>query len=142
MEDIPTMKTMKRSTNVLIALFLVLVFTAPPTALAEDLSAAQKKALETAGVPVYPGATYMTGDDGIATVMWFGTKDSPDMIMDWYKGNLSGWSEMTASGSRVTYKGPKGMDAKDLNSKPYIFARTKDETPGETDSEITVRIPK
>ncbi len=143
MEDIPTMKMMKKSTGVLIALLLVLVFAVPPTAFAGDLSAAQQKALKSAGVQVYPGSTYVTGDNVDATlVMWFGTTDSPGKIMDWYKGKLSGWSEMTISGSRVIYKGPKGMDSKDLNSKPYIFARTKDETPEKNDAEITVRIPK
>ncbi len=134
---------MKKTIGGLMALLLVLVFTAPPAALAADLSAAQQNALKNAVVPVYPGSTYVTGDNIDETlVMWFGTTDSPEKIMDWYKKKLSGWSEMTVSGSRVIYKGPKGMDSKDLNSKPYIFARTKDETPEKNDAEITVRIPK
>ncbi|MFV1956904.1 MAG: hypothetical protein ACC669_03930 [bacterium] len=134
---------MKRSIGVVIAVLLLLVFAAPPAALAGDLSAAQQNALKNAAVPVYPGSKYVTGDNIDATlVMWFGTTDSPEKIMDWYKKKLSGWSEMTVSGSRVIYKGPKGMDSKDLNSKPYIFARTKDETPEKNDAEITVRIPK
>ena len=132
---------MKRSTGVLMALLLVLVLALAMTALAEDLSAEQVKVLESVGVQVYPGAYYLTGDDSdAATVMWFGTKDSPDKIMDWYKGKLSGWSEITANGSRVTYKGPGGIDAKDIPTRSYIFARITDETPGSTDSEITVRI--
>ncbi len=134
---------MNKTIGILMALLLLFVLAAPPTALAEDLSAAQQKALKSAAVPVYPGSTYVTGDKIDATlVMWFGTTDSPEKIMDWYKKKLSGWSEMTVSGSRVIYKGPKGMDSKDLNAKPYIFARTKDETPEKNDAEITVRIPK
>jgi len=133
---------MKRSTGVLMALLLVLVLALAMTALAEDLSAEQVKALESVGVQVYPGASYTTGDNEVATIMWFKSKDSPDKIMDWYKGKLPGWSEMDVNGSRVIYKGPGGMEAKDLSTKPYIFTRTTDETPGSTDSEITVRIPK
>ena len=125
-----------------ILLAVAMVASGPAATYAEDLSAAQQKILKDTGVPVYPGATYMTGDDSDATVMWFGTKDSPDKIMDWYKGKLSGWSEITVNGSRITYKGPGGIDAKDIPTRPYIFARTTDETPGSKDSEITVRIPK
>jgi len=134
---------MKNSFKILMVLFLVFVVGSPLTVSAEDLSAAQIKILETTKIPVYPGATYMTGDDSdAATVMWFGTKDSPDKIMDWYKGKLPGWSEITANGSRVVYKGPGGAEAKDIPTWPYIFARITDETPGSKDSEITVRIPK
>ena len=136
---------MKKTIGVMVTLFLALVFAAPYTAQAEDLgvfSAAQQKILKSTGIPIYPGGTYMTGDNEIATVMWFGTKDSPKKIMDWYEKNLSGWSVLVANGSKVVYKGPKGMDAKDLNSKPYIFARTTDESGVSTDSEITIRIPK
>ncbi|MCJ7499104.1 hypothetical protein MUP29_02515 [bacterium] len=133
---------MKRSTGVLMALLLVLVLALATTALAEDLSAEQVKALESVGVQVYPGASYTTGDNDVATIMWFKSKDSPDKIMAWYKEKLSGWSEMDVNGSRVIYKGPGGLEAKDLSTKPYIFTRTTDETPGSTDSEITVRIPR
>ncbi|MCJ7499102.1 hypothetical protein MUP29_02505 [bacterium] len=134
------MKKMVMVTAILLA--VAMVASGPAATYAEDLSAAQLKALEGAGVPVYPGASYTTGDNEVATIMWFKSKDSPDKIMAWYKENLSDWSEMDVNGSRVIYKGPGGMEAKDLSTKPYIFTRTTDETPGSTDSEITVRIPK
>jgi len=133
---------MKRWTGVLTAMLLILVLVPAVTALAEDLSADQVKALESTGVPVYPGASYTSGDNEVATVMWFKSKDSPGQIMDWYKEKLSGWSELTTSGFRVIYKGPGGAEPKDLPTWPYVFARTTDETTGSTDSEITVRIPK
>ena len=125
-----------------ILLAVVMVASGPAATHAEDLSSAQIKALEGAGVPVYPDATYTTGDDEVATIMWFKSLDSPEKIMDWYEKNLSGWSVLMVNGSKIVYKGPGGIEAKDLGSKPYIFTRTKDEDPGSTDSEITVRIPK
>ncbi len=133
---------MNKTIGILMALLLLLVFAAPLTAFAEDLSAAQETILEATGVPVYPGATYTTGDDEIATVMWFKTKDSPEKIMDWYRGKLSGWSEMDVNGARIIYNGPKGMKSGDLSKKPYVWARIADESGVSKDSEITVRIPK
>jgi len=133
---------MQRSTLVTLALSLVFVLFTPQAAVAEELSAAQLGALESAGIPLYPGSTYTTGDDEIATIMWFRSTDSPDTIMDWYKDKLSDWSELDAGGSRIIYKGPVGMIAADLSTIPYLGARTTDESGVSTDSEITIRIPK
>lgn len=133
---------MKHLFNVLMVLFLAFAVGSPLVAFAEDLSPAQVKALESAGVPVYPGASYTTGNDEIATVMWFKSMDPPDKIMAWYEEKLSDWSVLDVNGSKVVYKGPKGKEAKDLSTMAHIWARTKDEDPGSTDSEITIRIPK
>jgi hypothetical protein len=130
------------SIKMLMVLFLVFAVGSPMAAFAEDLSPAQVKTLEGAGVILYPGATYTTGDDEIATTMWFKSKDSPEKIMDWYKGKLSGWSEMEVNGSRIAYKGSGKIEAKDLNNRAYLWARTTDESGVSTDSEITIRIPK
>jgi len=136
-------KRMKTSTALLVVVSLaILVFAGSLAAFAEDLSPEQLKILESNGIPLYPGATYRTGDNEAATVMWFGTQDPPGKVMDWYKDKLSGWSEITVNSSRVIYKGPAGADPKDLSTWPYVFTRITDETPGSTDSEITIRIPR
>ncbi len=75
-------------------------------------------------------------------MMWFKSMDSPEKITNWYKGNLSGWLEMTVSGSRVLYKGPGKVEAKDLNNRPYLWARTTNDSSVAVDSQITIRIPK
>jgi len=136
------MRKLKRSTSILIAPFLMLVIAATQAAVAEELSAVQLGALESADIPLYPGSTYTTGDDEIATIMWFKSKDSPDEIMDWYKDNLSGWSELDVNDSRIIYKGSEGIETKDLSTKVYIWARTTDESGVSTDSEITIHIPE
>ena len=133
---------MKKVMLALILLAAVTVAAVPLSANAEGLSAAQQKILKSTGVPVYPGSTYTTGDNEIGTVLWFSTTDSPDKIMAWYEKKLSGWSVLVLNGSKVVYKGPKGMVAKDLSSKPYIFAEAKHEIPDDTEVEITIRIPK
>jgi len=132
---------MKRQISIFLAVTLAFVLLTSQTALAEDLSAHQISALESAGVPLYPGASYLTGDDSAATVMWFSSDDSPDKIMDWYKDKLSGWSEMESNGSRIIYKGPPGIESKDVSSRPYVWATTV-ESGGSLYSEITIRIPK
>jgi len=134
-------KKMKRSTGVWLALLLTFVFVVPRAGLAEDLSAAQLGALESNGIPLYPGASYTTGDDSDAMIMWFKSTDSPDKVMDWYKDQLSDWFEMDANGSRVIYKGPEGIKVEDLSVNAHIWARTTDESGVSVDTEITIRIP-
>ena len=121
---------------------VALITAAPMAAHAEDLSASQLKILESTGVPIHPSARYTTGDDEGPQMFWFSSKESPDKIMDWYKGKLSGWSEMEVNGMRVIYKGPSGIEGSALSAHPYIFTRTTDESGVSVDSEITVRIPK
>lgn len=133
---------MKRLTNIVLAFFLVVVFVVPRATLAEDLTAAQLEALESTGIPTYPESSYTTGDESVATLMWFKSLDSPDEIVNWYKDKLADWSEMTVNGSRVIYRGPEGIESGELSTKAYIFARTKDESGVSEDSEITIRIPK
>ncbi|MDF1525173.1 MAG: hypothetical protein RRA15_08520 [bacterium] len=85
---------------------MVMVASGPMAAYAEDLSAEQVKALESVGVQVYPGASYTTGDNEVATIMWFKSKDSPDKIMDWYEEKFSDWSEMDVTGAGSSTRAP------------------------------------
>lgn len=73
--------------------------------------------------------------------MWFKSMDSPKKIMDWYKRKLSGWLEMEVNGSRIIYKGPGSIEARNLLTRVYLWARTTDESGVAVDSEITIHIP-
>ncbi len=143
---------MKKLPRIMMALLLVLVFAAASTVHAEDvsvfppqdLSTAQKKAMEDAGIPVYPNSIYTTGDDSAATVIWFQAMDPPEKIMDWYESKLSGWSTLIDRGIRVLYKGPKGIEAKKIyaGSHPYIFVSSKENSGEGNDIEITIFLPR
>lgn len=134
---------MKRLINILLALSLVVFFGTAQASLGEDTdpTAAQQAALERSGIPIYPGSRYVTGDESAAIVMWYRSADSPDEIIDWYKENLSDWSEITVNGSRVVYQGPKGMDSGELSTKAYIFVRVPTESGVVEDAEITIHVP-
>ena len=134
---------MKNLINVLLSLSLVAFFAVAQASLGEDTgpTAAQQEALKSSGIPTYPDSRYVTGDEGTATVLWFRSEDSPDEILDWYKEKLADWSEMTVNGSRVIYRGPKGMDSGELSNKAYIFVRIPTESGVVEDAEITIRIP-
>lgn len=133
---------MKKRTSLLLAIPMVLLFSASQAQIDEGFSESEAAvALESAGVPIHPGSAYLTGDDEMATVMWFSSDDSPDEIMDWYKDQLDGWSEIDVDGSRVICQGPPGVESSELSNWPYIFVRIKEQSV-EPDSEITIRIPK
>lgn len=102
-----------------------------------------KSALESVGVPVYPGATFLTSDDSSGVALWFSSSDSPDTIMDWYEHNLTEWSAATIGGTRVIYKGPAGLGQEEIMALPYVYvtsAQNLGKAPG-NGNEITVHIP-
>ena len=133
---------MKNLIGVLLTLSLVVFFAAAQASLGEGgPTVAQQEALEKSGIPIYPGSRYVTGDESAAIVMWYRSANSPDEIIDWYKEKLPDWSEMTVTGSRVIYRGPKGMDPGELSTKAYIFVRIPTESGVVEDAEITIRIP-
>ena len=62
--------------------------------------------------------------------------------MHWFADQLSGWSEVEVNSLRILYMGPPGIEAKDLSTVVYLWARTTDESGVDVDTEITVFIPK
>ncbi len=133
---------MKKTCKILVAFLMLFGLALPSMAPAADLTPDQVQALKDAGIPVYPGSKYVSGDNDAAIVMWFDTEDTVDKIMDWYEDKLPGWSATAINDRRVVYKGPKGLEVKQLSTKPYIFAVKTDNYPGDNTREITVRIPK
>ncbi len=113
-----------------------------PMASAGSLTPAQQEALHQAEVPVYPDASFMTGDDdGASMMLWFQSSDSSEKIMDWYREKLSSWSVVDANGMTIVYKGPPGLDIQQVSGKPYVYTRPYTATvPAST--EITIGLPK
>jgi hypothetical protein len=132
---------LRAKSGILAATLLALLVT--PLALqAEDLSSAHQQALQDQGIPAYPGSTSTTSDDTEElTVLWFRSSDPPSKIMGWFREQLAGWSELESNGMAVLYKGPPGLEAKELGDKPYIFTRSTTES-DPVNSEITIRLPK
>ena len=127
--------------TLLITTFLIILIV-PFITQAEKLSGAHQETLQREAIPVYPGSSFTTSDIGdTLTVLWFKSSDSPATIMAWYKQQLTGWFEIEANGMVVLYKGPPGLEAKQLSDKPYIFTRSTTESEP-ISSEITIRLPK
>jgi len=129
--------------SVLLMAVLAAALAAPSMLRAESPSAAQQEALQREAIPVYPGSSFTTADEGDdLTVLWFKSSDLPAKIMSWYGQQLSDWVKIeTNSGTTVLYKGPPGLDTTQLSGKPYIFTRRTTES-DPVMSEITVRLPK
>lgn len=125
-------------------LFLAATLLSAQAILASNhLTDGQKSALQAAGVPVYPGATYLTGGEDEGVSMWFKSSDSPGTIMDWYEEQLPDWSATTINGIRVVYKGPAGIGLEDLQNVPYVYVTSGEQLGrgGDYGNEITISIP-
>jgi hypothetical protein len=127
--------------GLLVVLFIISITAS--VGMAEDLSEAQQAALDRESVPTYPGAFFLTSDDrDEKLVLWFQSSDSPEKIMVWYRQQLPAWSVLkTQNGQTVIYKGPAGLEAKQIPDKPYIFTRLTTESEPVA-SEITVKLSK
>jgi len=131
-----------RQLIIFLAINLLLVFVVSSTIQAEDLSAEHQQALQSEAIPSYPGSIFISSDDTEElTVLWFQTSDSPAVIMAWYRQQLSYWSEIETSGTKVLYKGPPGLEVGQISDIPYIFSRRTTESDANM-SEITIRLPK
>lgn len=124
-------------------LIAILVMLSAPVASGQEMTESQKSALESVGVPMYPGSSFLTADEDGHVVLWFGSADKPDAIMDWYEENLPDWSAATIGGTRVVYKGPAGLEQEEIMAVPYVFVTPAEKLGNDPDddNEITVRIP-
>lgn len=134
---------MKHISGLLLGLIVVLAMLGPQTAFGQGMTEEHKGALETAGVPIYPGAIFLTSDESGHLVLWFSSPDEPDAIMDWYEENLPDWTASTLSGTRIIYKGPAGLEQAEILALPYVFVTSAERLGNapDDDNEITVRLP-
>lgn len=135
---------MKNMKGTIWRLFLATGLLVSSVALATNhMTDGQKSALESAGVPVYPGATYLTGDENDGVSLWFLSADTPDTIMDWYAENLPDWAVTTINGVRVVYKGSAEIGLEELQNVPYVFVTSGEQLGrgGDYGNEITISIP-
>jgi hypothetical protein len=124
-------------------LVAILVLLGGQVAFGQDMTETQKNALESVGVPMYPGSSFLTADEDGHVVLWFSSADEPDTIMDWYEENLPDWSAATIGSTRVVYKGPAGLEQEEIMALPYLFVMPAEKLGNDPDddNEITLRIP-
>lgn len=121
----------------------ILILLGGQVAFGQNMTESQKSALESVGVPMYPGSSFLTADEDGHVVLWFRSADKPDTIMDWYEENLTDWSAATIGSTRVVYKGPAGLEQEEIMTVPYVFVTSAEKLGNDPDddNEITVRIP-
>lgn len=127
-----------------VGILSMMVMIGAHAAYAGDMSSSLKKALEVSHVPIYPGATFSTSDNRDAYVaIWFDTKDSSEKVMQWYVGKLTDWQHISFKGRPVLYKGPDGLEAMQVFTKPYpyLFTEVRDEGSGQ-ETAITIVVQK
>ena len=84
---------LKRTSLTIMLIFLFCTF----PALAADTPAKVKAAMDKAGLKVYPGAVYCTGQIDMGAR--FATSDSPEKVREWYRKEYPKWSVQEKYGS-------------------------------------------
>lgn len=111
-----------------------------------DLPAQDAKMIEAAGVPIYPDATFATGNRDVG--YRFATSKSPAEVRQWYREKLTGWSLMEEYGAWILYKGKQGARMSEIMTKNQVAIQKNDNLPQwhslkkDMTTEIVIMIPK
>ena len=87
-----------------------------------ELGKADRAVIESAGVQIYPEATFVNGNQDVG--FRFATKKSPGDTRDWYREHLSKWSLYEEHGGWILYDGKPGLGLGALMSKKQVAVQT------------------
>lgn len=111
-----------------------------------ELPAQDVKVIETAGVPIFPEATFATGSRDVG--YRFATSKIPAEVRQWYREELSTWSLYEEYGGWILYTGQQGLGMSELMSKVQIMIQKNENLPQwhslkkDMTTEIVILIPK
>ena len=107
---------------------------------AADLPAADAALIEGAGVPLYPGATFATGNKDVG--FRFATSESPDVVRKWYQEKLASWSLFDQYNSWILHEGEPVKGLGELMSRSQVQVQTNDMLPEwhQVDKNMTTEI--
>jgi hypothetical protein len=93
-------------------------------AVAADLPAADSRIIETAGVPLYAGTTFVNGSQDVG--YRFATAIAPEEVRAWYKEQLPVWSLYSEYDGWILYEGAPGAGMGELMSKKQVQVQTNE----------------
>lgn len=111
-----------------------------------ELPAQDVKVIETAGVPIFPEATFATGSRDVG--YRFATSKIPAEVRQWYREELSTWSLYDEYGGWILCTGQQGLGMSELMSKVQIMIQKNENLPQwhslkkDMTTEIVILIPK
>jgi hypothetical protein len=92
---------------------------------AANLPAADSKLINTAGVPIFSGATFVNGNQDVG--FRFATSKSLEDVRSWYATQLPSWSLYKEYGGWILYDGKPGLDMGELMIKNQVSVQTNEQ---------------
>ncbi len=112
--------------QVALMITLVAMVTAVP-AFGGDLPADVEAGFAKAGMKIYPGAVYCTGQ--LEYGVRFATSDSPEKVMKWYREQYPQWSVQDKFGLWTFYDGPPDQGPGFIMGVRNLFVKFTAELP-------------
>ena len=109
----------------LVTLMLAVPLATPVTA--ADLPAADAALIESAGVPLYPGAAFATGNKDVG--FRFATSDEVASVREWYREKMGDWRLFDEYGSWILYPGEPVEGLGELMSRHQPQVQTNENHP-------------
>jgi hypothetical protein len=98
-----------------------------PVVGAADLPAADATRIEKAGVPLYPGAAFATGNKEVG--FRFATSETPESVRQWYQEKLDDWLLFDEYGSWILYRGEPVKGLGELMSRDQVQVQANENLP-------------
>jgi hypothetical protein len=108
-------------------LFTILSLVFSMAAYAASLSPSDAKLIESAGVPLFAGATFVQGGKDVG--FRFASSTPPEEVREWYRQQLPKWQVFGQYGGWILYDGPPGMGMGGVMSRNQISAKHNDNLP-------------
>ena len=97
-------------------------------AYAASLPPSDSKLIESAGVPLFAGATFVQGG-GKDVGFRFASSTPPEEVREWYRQHLPKWQVFSQYGGWILYDGPPGMGMGQVISRNQISVQHNDNPP-------------
>jgi hypothetical protein len=129
--------------TVLMILLGIMVAAAP--SFGGDIPGDVKAGFDKAGLKIYPGAVYCTGQ--LEWGVRFATSDSPEKVMQWYQEQYPQWSVQDKYDLWTFYDGPPDQGPGFIMGVRNLFVKFTAEVPGwhglaaDMTTEITMAAP-
>jgi hypothetical protein len=128
------------------ALSCILLLASSNHLLAAEMPVQVSAGFQQAGVPVYPGAVYCTGDARIGVRL--ASSHSPEKVRQWYRERLPGWQVFEQFGMWVLHPGKANPSMSELMEGNQVSVVSNPQIPewhaldANMTTEIMVALPK
>lgn len=108
-------------------LFIILSLVLSMSVYAVNLQPSDSKLIDAAGVPLFPGATFVQGNKDVG--FRFASSKPPEEVQKWYRQQLPKWELFNEYGGWILHNGAPGINMGEVMSKNQVSVQHNNNLP-------------